>query len=170
MQGFLKLKKGDKVVVCGPMRRLRFMRRWKVETSRSRNVTWTPPQEVYDDTKIPLAQAWAHCLAHNISPDRVGNSDHSMIFVRLADNNKMFITGFGNGGVKKLQGDGARFTTVPLDINGVCAGSFDILISKANKGKGDKFSKQAEKVLDRLGLKPGLRIDRDDDDQISHVS
>ena len=127
LQGQLKPRKGiDKIVTCGPMRRLRFMRRWKVKTSRTRNVTWTPPEEVFEVMKIPLAQAWAHCLAQDINADRVGNTDHSMIFVRLSDSNKMFISGFGNGGLKKLQGDGATFTTVSLDINGVCIGSFDI--------------------------------------------
>ena len=93
-----------------------------------------------------------------------------MIFVRLSDSNKLYISGFGNGGVKKLQGEGATFTSVPLDINGVCAGSFDILQSKANKGKGDVFSKQAEKTLERLGIGSDLSIHRDDEDRISHVS
>ena len=82
----------------------------------------------------------------------------------------MFICGFGNGGLKKLQGDGTTFTTVPLDINGVCAGSFDILMSKANKGKRDRFSKQALNTLEQLGMKPGLSIHRDENDNINHVS
>ena len=128
------------------------------------------PWEVYELTKIPLALALAHSSAHDIGPERRGNTDHTMIFVRLSDSNRLYISGFGNGGVKKLQGEGATFTSVPLDINGVCAGSFDILQSKANKGKGDVFSKQAKKTLDSLGLKSGLLVFRDNKDRISHVS
>ena len=171
LQGELKPKKGvDKIVTCGPMRRLRFMRRWKVKTSRTRNVTWTPPDEVYAEMKIPLAQAYAHRLVHKIGSDRVGNTDHTMVFVRLSDSNKLFISGFGNGGLKKLQGDGATFTSVPLDINGVCVGSFDIIMSKANKGKGDRFSPQAEKTISSLGLTSGISKQRDRQGKLSHVS
>ena len=145
------------------------MRRWHVKTSRTRNVTWTPPEEVFEVMKIPLAQAWAHRLVQEIDSDRVGNTDHTMIFVRLTDSNKLFISGFGNGGLKKLQGDGATFTSVPLDINGACVGSFDIIMSKANKGKGDRFSPQAEKTLTSLGLKTGMSKQQDRQGKLCQV-
>ena len=78
-----------------------------------------------------------------------------MLFVHENDAAVNFIHGFGNGGTRKKQGEGATFTAVPITFNGHIAGSFNILSSAAQSGM---LSKVATKKMQAIDLKPNLQI------------
>ena len=90
-----------------------------------------------------------------VKDDLKANVDHTMLFVSLGQDKKNYITGFGNGGLRKTQGEGATFTAVPLTFNGHIVGSFNVLSSGTKTGE---LSVAAKKKMDKINLKPGLQI------------
>ena len=152
----------------GPNRRSRFLNRWKLKRSGQRIVTFTPLEEVLEETRIPLAQCFAYRMAFDIPDDLVSNTDHTMMMVRQKDGNSLFICGFGNGGRRKLQGDGATFTEVPIDFNGSLMGSFGVVQSQA-KAINFGLSKQAINKFASLSVDVELKIYRDKIGKVSHV-
>ena len=94
----------------------------------------------------------------------VGNTDHTAKVLRYDENEGCFMTGLGNGGRKKIQGDKKTITHVPFDMYGCLLGSFNVLESKAHvdrdtsKAKGRVFSKIAKNKMSKLGLTTGLRV------------
>ena len=83
------------------------------------------------------------------------NLDHTMLFVTSDNSNRHYIHGFGNGGLKKMQGEGSTFTAVPLVFNDCVVGSFNILSSSTKTGA---LSKQAIKKMNDIGLRPDLQL------------
>ena len=74
LQGKLKPEKSDPVVFVGPNRRSRFFRRWKLKRSGQRVVTFTPLKEVFEETRIPMAQCFAYRIAFGIQAKLVANT------------------------------------------------------------------------------------------------
>ena len=150
--------KNQRIVFIGPNRKSRYFKDYCIKHSKSRNVCNKTKSEILEEHEVTLAQIIATSYLLKVRDDLKANLDHTMLFVSLGTDNKNFTTGFGNGGLRNTQGEGATFTAVPIAFNGRIGGSFNVLSSGTKTGALSNVAKKRMKMID---LKPGLQITRD---------
>ena len=118
-------------IFIGPNRKSRFSKDYCIKRSKQRNVFSKPKSQILEEHEVTLAQIMATTYLFKVKDDLKANVDHTMLFVSLGQDKKNYITGFGNGGLRKTQGEGAKFTAVPITFNGHIAGSFKCVILRS---------------------------------------